>query len=145
MAETSKMFGPFALSLANKEVNLFTDTFKLMLVTEAWTPNQDTMRYKSAVTNEASGAGYTAGGATLSSQSVTYDPATNVLKFDASDVAWNNTTIEARYAVLYDATPGADANRPLVSYTDYGKTIGAVNGPFQGIWNADGIIKITIA
>ena len=145
MPASSKMFGRFLMSLANKEVNMNTDSFKVMLVTSAWTPDQDTMQYKSAVTNESSGAGYTAGGATLSSQALTYDAATNTMKFDASDVSWNNSTVQARYAVIYDATPGSDATRPLVAYTDYGENVTTTNGPFQAIWNANGIVTITAA
>lgn len=145
MPATSKMFGRLLMSLANKEINMNTDTFKVMLVTSAWTPDQDTMQYKSAVTNEASGAGYTAGGLTLASQAVTYDAATNTLKFDASDVSWNNSTIAARYAVVYDATPGSDATRPLVAYTDYGENVSTTNGTFQAIWNSAGIVTITAA
>ena len=145
MPASSKMFGRFLMSLANKEVNMNTDVFKVMLVTSAWTPDQDTMQYKSAVTNEASGTGYTAGGATLSSQSVTYDAASNTLKFDASDVSWNNSTIAARYAVVYNSSPGSDATRNLVAYTDYGETVSTTNGSFQAIWNTGGIITIAAA
>lgn len=146
MAPVAKMFGRLPMSLANKEINLTTDTFKVMLVTDAWTPNQDTMQYKSSVTNEASGGGYTAGGATLTSVQLTYDATTNVMKWTAANVSWNNSTIAGvRYAVVYCSTPGSDATRPLLAYTDYGETVSTTNGPFQAIWSSDGILRISVA
>lgn len=145
MATTGKFYGKFLLSLANKEIDLDTDTLKVMLCTSAYTPAQDTHQYKSDVTGEVSGAGYTAGGATLSGVTVTYDAATNKLVLDATDVAWSDATITARHAIIYDATPGSDATRPLIAYMSSDTDISSTSSTFQLTWHADGIASLTVS
>lgn len=145
MAVTAKLYGLFLKSLANKEIDLDTDTIKVMLTTSAYVPNQDTHQYKSSVTNEVTGTGYTATGATLTSPAVTYDTATNVLKFDAADTSWASSTITARYAVIYDATPATDATRPLIGYVDFGADVSSTAAAFTITWDAAGIFTITAA
>lgn len=145
MAVSAKVYGPFTQSLGNKEIDLDSDTLKVMLCTSAYTPNQDTHRYKSDITNEVTGTGYTAGGATLTSVAATYDTATNTFKLDAADVSWATSTITARYAVIYDATPGSDAARPLICYVDFDADIVSTAGAFSIQWNAAGIVNAIVA
>lgn len=140
MAITATPYGQFAKSLINKEIDLDSDTIKLMLCTSAYTPNKDTHQYKSAVTNEVTGTGYTAGGATLTGVSITYNTATDTVVFDANDVTWPNSTITARYGVLYDATPSTDATRPLIAYIDFETNQISSNAEFKVTWAADGIL-----
>src|SRR5438477_2232621 len=85
-----------------------TDTIKTMLCTSSYTPDQDAHEFKSSVTNEISGTGYTAGGATLASKTVTADSSTNETRLDAADVSWTVATFTARYAVVYKST-GTDS------------------------------------
>ena len=144
MAVSAFLYGGFMQSLANKEVDLDGDTFKVMLCTSSYVPDQDSHRYKSAVTNEVSGVGYTAGGATLSSTS-SYDPGTNTLTFDADDTLWSGSTITARYAVIYDATPTTDATRPLLACVDFGEDVTSSGGDFSITWDAAGIVTFTTA
>lgn len=145
MAVSSSTYGLFIKSLINKEVNLNSDTLKVMLCTSAYTPNQDTHQYKSSVTNEVSGTGYTAGGATLSSVTNGYNASTNALAFDAADVSWETSTITARYAVVYDSTPGTDAARPLIAYVDFGADVVSSGAAFTIAWDAAGIVTMTAA
>ncbi len=144
LAVSARVYGGFLQSLANKEIDLDTDTIKVMLVTSAYTPSQDTHRYKSSITNEASGTGYTAGGATLT-VSVAYNDSTNTLTLDANDVAWNSSTITARYGVPYDASPGSDATRPLIAYIDFGEDVSTTSGTFQITWSSSGIVTLTVS
>lgn len=145
IAVSAKAYGGFLLSLVNKEIDLDTDSIKVMLVTSSYTPNQDTHRYKSSVTGESSGTGYTAGGVALASVAVTYDAATNTVKFDADDVAWNASTVTARYAVIYDGSPGSDATRPLIAYVDFGEDVSTTSGTFQITWSSSGILTLTVS
>lgn len=145
MAVTAKLYGLFLQSLANKEIDLDSDSLKVMLCTNAYIPNQDTHRYKSSVTNEATGTGYTAGGADLSGVAVSYNAGSNTLTLDANDVAWNSSTVTARYAVIYDATPGSDATRPLIAYADLGADVGSTSSTFQITWAAGGIATLSAA
>lgn len=142
---TAKMYGLFLKSLANKEIDLDSDTLKVMLCTSSYTPNQDTHQYKSDITNEITGTGYTAGGATLASVTVTYDGPSNTLTLDAADPSWASSVLTARYAIFYDATPGTDATRPLIAYMDFTTDFVSTGGTFLITLNASGIASITAA
>lgn len=145
MAVTAKMYGLFLKSLASKEVNLNSDTLKVMLCTSAYVPNQDTHQYKSSITNEVSGAGYTAGGATLASVTLVYDGPSNTLTLDAADTSWATSTITARYAVIYDATPATDATRPVIAYVDFGADVSSTAATFTITWDSAGIATLSAA
>lgn len=145
MAVSAKMYGKFLQSLANKEVDLDTDTLKVMLCTSSYTPDQDTHQYKSSVTNEVTGTGYTATGVALSSVVVSYTAGTNTLAVDAADSSWATSTITARYAVIYDASPASDATRPLIGYVDFGADVSSTAATFTIQWDAGGILTITVA
>lgn len=144
MAIVAAWYGKAMLSLANKEVDIDSDTLKVMLCTSSYTPNQDTHQYKSDVTNEVSGTGYTATGATLGSVTITYTAGTNVVMIDAADTSWTTSTITARTAVVYDSTPGSDATRPLLCYQKSDADIISTAGTFTITWNAAGICTITV-
>ena len=120
MAVTSRFYGQAFLSAFNAEIDFDTATVKAMLCTSTYSPSQDPHRYKSSVTNEVAGTGYTAGGVTLSSKTLTYDAATNTITFDCADPSWASATFPARYLVVYDNTPATDATRPLICYIDFG-------------------------
>jgi hypothetical protein len=145
MAVTAAWYGGALLSTFAKEANWPGDTIKCLLTTSSYTPNQDSHRYKSDVTNEVSGTGYTAGGATLSSPTQSYTGATNTWALDAGDAQWTGASFTARYAVVYDATPATDATRPLLCYVDFGgdQTVNGANFTVQ--WDSGGIVKITIS
>lgn len=117
-------------------------TLKLMLVTAAYTPNQNTHQYKSSVTGEVSGTGYTARGNTCSTPTASVDGAGN-FTFDANDpAAWVQSAggfTNARRAVLYYDT-GVDGTSVLVGYTDdAGADLGNLAADLQVTFNAAGI------
>ena len=142
----SKLYGQFISKAMNKEIDWDSDTIKVALVTNAYSPDQDGHAYWSSVVgNEVSGTGYTAGGITLSNRSNTYNAATNTTILSADDVTWANSTITARYAVVYNATPGTDATRPLIGFVDFGSDQSSSNGNFTITWDATGIVRITVA
>jgi len=145
MAVSAKLYGKFFTSVMNKEADLNSDTMKVMLTTSSYTPDQDAHDYKDDVTNEVTGTGYTAGGATLANCTFTYTGATNVWKFDADDTTWSSSTITARYAVIYDSTPGSDATRPLVCYVDFGQDMSSSAGNFSIVWDSAGIFTVTVS
>lgn len=141
----SKLYGNVLLKALNKEVDWDSDTIKVMLCTSSYSPNQDTHIYKSSVTNEVTGTGYTAGGATLAGKTITYDSATNVTVLDADDVTWASSTITARYAVIYDDAGASDAAKVLIGYVDFGSDQSSTNGNFTLTWDATGVVRITVA
>jgi len=121
-------------------IDYLSDTIKVMLCTNSYTPNQDTHEKKSDVTNEVTGDGYTAGGITLTEKTLTYVADGNKIKFDAADITWSDSTITARYAVIYDDT---DAAKPLLGYVDFGQDMSSDNGNFTIQWNSNGILNAT--
>lgn len=145
MAVTAFFYGNFFNQLALKTINLDTDTIKCSLHTSTYTPNQDTHDFFNDATNEVSGTGYTAGGNTLANTTLTYTAGTNVFKFDADDTSWAASTITARYAVIYDSTPGTAATNPLILYIDFGADFSSTAGTFTITFDAAGIGTVTVA
>lgn len=118
--------------------DLTGDTIKIMLVTSSYTPLA-THEFRSSVTNEVVGSGYTAGGQTLASKTIT---GTTTPVFDAADVTWSSSTITARGAVLYQDTGNAATDR-LIHYIDFGTDQISSSGNFTIQWNASGIFSLT--
>lgn len=105
---------------AGDRVDWVTDTIKMSLHTVTYTPNQDTDQYWNTATNElAATGGYTAGGATLASKTLTYDAPSNTVRLKAADVTWSAATFTARYAVIYKST-GTSTTSHLMGYINFG-------------------------
>lgn len=145
MTHIAKFYGKFFLSLANKEIDMDSDSIKVMLCTSSYTPDQDAHRYKSDVTNEITGTGYTAGGAVLSSPASAYNGTTNLWSFDAADAQWTGATFTARVAVLYDSSPASDSTRPLIGYILFDADIPVTASTFTVVWDATGIATVTVS
>ncbi len=140
----SSLYTTFTTKLLNGGgIDLDTDTVKVALVTSSYTPNMDTHDFFDDITNEATGTGYTAGGATLASKTVTQDNTLNQAVFDATDATWASSSITARYAVIYKST-GVAATSPLVALIDFGSDIASSDSTFTVVFNAGGILKLTI-
>ena len=147
MAATGKAYPMLADSLAQKKVDIDSDTLKVMLMS-AYT-YAATHQYVAAVKaagTESSGTGYTAGGATLGS--VTWTRSGDVYTLDAADTSWNATggSLAAKYAVIYDSTPGSDATNPVIGYVNLdgaAGTLTATDANFSIAWNASGILTVT--
>ena len=141
----SRMYGQFLAKALNKEIDFDSDDIRVMLTSSAYAPNQDAHAYLSDVSGEVTGAGYTAGGAALAGKTLTYDAAGNVIVLDANDVTFANSTITARYAVIYDNTPATAATKPLLGYVDFVSDQSSTNGNFTITWDATGIFRISVA
>ncbi len=135
-------FNAFVEHLAEKVHNLGSDTLKVMLTNSA--PNGSSHSVKGDLTEISAGAGYSAGGATVtvtsSAQSGgTYKLVGNDVVFTAS----SGSIGPFRYAVLYNDTPSSPAD-PLIGFWDYGSSITladteAVTVDFNG---TDGILQM---
>jgi|SRR6478736_1132596 len=142
----SKVYGSVVAKAFNKEIDFDSDTIKVMLLSSAYTPNQDSHDYlDDVVANEVTGTGYTAGGQALASKTVTYDAATNTTKFDAADVTWSSSSVTARYAVVYDDSGATNASKALIAYYDFTTDRASSNGDFIVRWGTDGVFTATAA
>ena len=146
MAESMLVYSKFMDSVLKGKVNVGSDSFKVMITTDAYTPDQAGHQYKSDITNEASGTGYTAGGQTAAlTANVTTSGGFYVWTIDIADQSWDPVTLtNARYAVLYDSTPSTDATRPLLACLDFGENKSPAAGTFIITWDAAGVIQIKV-
>jgi hypothetical protein len=126
----SLIFTSFLEDLARGAIDMDTDTFKVMLVTSAYTENKDTHTKRSDITNEVSGTGYTAGGNT-SAITVTKDTANDRLDITLGAVSWPSSTITARKAVYYKSRGGASSADELVAVNDFGSDVTSTGATFS--------------
>lgn len=133
-----------ALDTSGDAVDFLLDTHKILLVTDAHTPDFDTHNDNADVTNELATAGnYTANGKTLTGLVPTFGlGAAGQLKYDlTTDVSWASASFTARGSILY-----ADAlatNNLLVAQT-FGADYTATNGTFTIQLNALGWFTIDL-
>lgn len=127
MAVLNSFYGNAIGKAFNKEIDFDSDAIKAMLCTSTYTPDLNAHIYKSSVTNEISGTGYTAGGVTLSSCALTYTAA------NSWGTSRANTTAYAAGAIvrpatgngfLYQASTGGTSGGSIPTYpTVVGQTV----------------------
>ena len=134
---SSIFYNRFFANQSNKIIDWEADTIKVALTTSSYTPNKAHNTF-SQITNEVSGTGYTAGGATLGSAAVTEDDTNDLVKLDGADITWTVSTItNARYAIIYDSTL---ANDDLIACIDFVTNRSSAASDFKIQWHADGIM-----
>lgn len=143
MAVTAKLYGTYPAKAANKEIDWDSDTVKIALLTSSYTPDQDAHDYFNDLTNEVTGTGYTAGGATLSNKGASYNSGTNTWTFTADPAVWSGSTITARYAVVYVST-GSGSTSPLICYIDFGADVSSTGAAFT-ITFSSGVFTVTVS
>ena len=115
------------------------DSFKLALYTSSATLDASTTAY--SVTNEASGSGYSAGGAALTNVTPTTSGTTAFTDFN--DLTFSAATITARGALIYNDTAASD---PAVVVLDFGSDKTSTSGDFTIVFPtadaSDAIIRI---
>ena len=132
---SSLIYNSFWDDLEKGNIDLDSDTFYGMLVTSTYVPDKDAHTKRSDVTNEASGTGYTAGGA-ASAVTLTKDTANDREDAAFADIAWTGSTITARGLVLYKHRGGLASADELVAYVDFGSDISSVSGTFTAHFTA---------
>lgn len=135
MAITSAVCNSFKTELAAGTHVFGTDVFKIALFTSAASLDKTTTAY--AATNEASGTGYSAGGATLTS--VTASLSGDTLVIDAADASWAAASITARGALIYNSSKSNKA----VAVLNFGSDITSTAGTFLVTFDATGIVRLT--
>lgn len=113
-------------------IDWVNDVIKNALYTNSLTPNfsTDTL-YGSApyTSNEVTGTGYTAGGATLASKTFTESP-TGSLMYDAADPAWTTATFSGvRCSLAHDTTLSTPLD-PVLVLVNFGADFAVTAGTF---------------
>lgn len=138
MAVTTTPYGQAPLNFAKGSVIWLTDTIKCGLVTASYTFNKDTHQFYSDITNELSTAnGYTVGGVTLGSKTLTYATASDTTVLDAADAAWTvppAQTLTCRGSFVYKST-GTASTSPLIGFVDFGTDQLTTNDVFTIAWD----------
>ena len=109
----------------------------------AW--NQDTDHFlTSAMANEISGTGYTSLGATVTGSTVSYDAASNEVRWTFSNPTWTSASFSASQMVIYDRFSGGTTTTwPLLMYIEFGGTSTVTSGTFSYVVPATGAGAIT--
>ena len=100
------------------------NTFKLALYTANPYTTSSTAKVTTNEVSSAGGSNYTAGGNTLTGQSVTATTATTAIDF--TDTSWSSATFTAAFGAIYDTS----ASDKLVVVLDFGGDKTATNGTF---------------
>lgn len=90
----------------------------------------------------ANDSGYTQGGTTLTNKTINVDTTNRVVDFDADDISFTNSTIDARYVVVYHANPSNEADQDLIALIDLEEVKSSENADFTIEWSADGIWRV---
>ncbi len=122
MPITQAMCTSFKSELLGGIHDLDTDAIKIALYTSAATLDATTTVY--SATNESSGAGYTAGGNTLTGAAISTSGTTAIVDF--ADTSWTSATITARGALIYNSSK---ANR-AIAVLDFGSDRSSSAGTF---------------
>lgn len=147
MAISAKWYAKGLQHMLQGDINWVSDTIKVSAHSSAYTPNQGTHEFYTDLTNELGTAnGYTAGGATLGTKSVTL--ASLLVALKAADTTWtpgSGQTLTIRYLVIRKDT-GTGSTSPLLGYVDLGADVSATNAAWTADWdNTEGVLKGTAA
>lgn len=136
-----KFYNSTFQDLGKNNIKLDTDTFKIMLVTSSYT-YAATHAKRSDITNEITGTGYSAGGATLSGVTYTNDASNQRSVWDFNDPSWASASFTARAAVIYKSRGGAASADELVCMIDFEADESVSNAEFKIQINATGMILV---
>lgn len=137
------------LNIAKKKIldggtiDLDTHTFKLALTLTAqsidatFAGSSTDARYADLTQEASNGSGYTTGGTTLTT--VTLTRSTGTITWDADDVTFSSLSKTFKYGVIYSNTA---TNKDILGFVDFDTTPGSLTitaANFTVSWNASGI------
>tara|TARA_B100000902_G_C27010843_1_gene764708 strand:- start:196 stop:633 length:438 start_codon:yes stop_codon:yes gene_type:complete len=128
MAITTAMCNSFKEELLGGVHDLDTDSLKIALIkgSHSGTYGAATTNYSDVTgnTDEATGAGYTAGGQVLDSATITLSGSTAFVDF--ADEVFSNATVSADGAIIYNSS---QSNKAIAVF-NFGSTVTSTNGDF---------------
>jgi hypothetical protein len=136
MAVTINIYNAFKLKqFDGNGLDLNTDTLKVALFTDTYTPALTDTLYSGLSGEVASGNGYTTGGVTITNPVFS---GTTTQVFDCDDFTWTFSASKTmRYAVIY----GSSSSK-LIGYIDFGSNQ-TTAATFTITINASGLLNIT--
>ena len=138
MAISQALCTSFKSELLGGTHDLDTDVIKIALFTSSATLDATTTAY--STTNEVSGTGYTAGGNTLGSATISTSGTTAFIDF--ADSTWSSATITANGALIYNSSKSNKAIAVLAFGGDKTSTNGDFTIQFPTADASNAIIRI---
>jgi len=131
------MYNTAKAKLGDGTIDWDTSVIKVLLLdaTGAAAADPDDTSIAVIDTNEVTGTGYTAGGATMTCSAPTVDTVNDWAEYDATDVTWSTSTITASGAVVYSGDVP-------ICFVDFGASKVSSAGDFTIQWHADGVFKL---
>ena len=127
MAITTGVNNTFKQAVMLGEHDLNTNTIKVVLVSSSQNVSAgDPNTYTSISGQLANGNGYTTGGATLASVTVTQVSSSGVVDF--ADVSWSDATFSANGCIIYN---DSHSSKSVIAVYDFGGEKSATNGEFK--------------
>ena len=110
------------------QVDLLSDTLKVAILKDTYSPSLGDEFYDDISGDEITDTGYTAGGPTIGTKTITYTSGSNSFVFNALDTyaSADVDNNEARYGIIYKDT-GTPATSPLIAIIDFGSVINDPN------------------
>ena len=135
------IYNHFFKKLAKGSMPLEDGTVRVALVGSGYIPNKDHDAWAQVSGNEIAGTNYVANGKLLQNALVEEDDLNNKVVFKGDNVQWMDSSLTARYAVMYfEGTAGGTTN-PLIACFDFGAERTSYQGTFSVEWNPDGIFS----
>lgn len=116
------------------------ETHKELMVTDSEAPNFDTHNFRDDITAEVAGAGYSAGGVTVTATEITL--ASGTLTFDAADTVFTTVTVTNAMAGIFYFNVGSAATDQLVLLQDFVTAASSTAANFTIQHSATGILTI---
>jgi len=128
-------------------VDFENDTVKVMLIDNTRAPSQSSDANMASIDDNevsATGAQYTAGGATVANCTVALS--TGTVTIDSDDITWSQSSssgfTSAYYGVMYKDTASPATDIPI-AYEGFGSAYSNTSGDFTLEMSTSGIITIT--
>jgi hypothetical protein len=153
MSLTQHVFPQFSVGVATGVIALTGGTYKVALSNAVGPITLDTSGvstaktfsdWKSNVAAEITGTGYTAGGVTLSSPTLTLSGTDNTIVTwtTASNPNWTTATFSANQAIFYESSA---STYQLICFWDNGGSVPVTGGTFTLTIGANGIMTAAVS
>lgn len=123
--------------------SLEAETHKALLVNDSYTHNYDTHAFRSDITNEVSGTGYSTGGSTITGTEIAIaTPSAGTLRYDHDDESWSNSSIPNAMAMIGYFNVGTAGTDQLIYLLDFVTAVTTSNGLLTVQINANGVFNL---
>lgn len=136
---TARGYGNFLLHMAKADVDFDTASLAAMLATSSYVPDFGVHEFRSDVTDEVAGTGYTAGGLALTGVAVALDAVNSWVNIAADDADFGTLTVSGIAQLIVYVDTGSSATDLLVSCHTLPAPRSVTAGNFTYKFAADGI------